>query len=257
MAEASRYARLDRRLQRYPPPLSAPRALALIERLAVPATGRILELGCGTGGLLLDAVAHYGCAGCGIEADAELVACARENVAAAGLAGRIEILGSDEFGPEPRTRYAAMVCCAATDAFGTLEEIAERACAWLNPGGLLVLGAPFLRRAASGKYVDLLVERLGALARGPGSTGAPTVVRAGFELHFTMVLGEAEWDAYESASYRALLRYAALHPTDPDAAVIRARAEATYHGYWQHGRDSLGFALHCFGRARRTLAVVA
>ena len=108
------------------------------------------------------------------------------------------------------------------------------------------------------RYRGLLDDRLGAAAERLDANGASAreVVRVGFELLWTAVLSEAEWDAYEGASYRAVVAYAADHPDDPEAQAIRSRAEAWYQGYWRYGRDTLAFGVHGFVRPRRTLTLV-
>jgi SAM-dependent methyltransferase len=257
MGDAKGFATLGRRLARYPPPLSGARALAIIDRLEVGPEGTLLELGCGTAGFLIDAVRRHGCRGLGVEADAELATAARIAVDDARLSARIEIASRADAGLDERSRFAAIVCLTSGEPYGSPGEIAASARALLAPQGLLVLGAPFLRKPPARGYFELIAPRLPPGAEAPGGAIAQTVVRAGFELLSTMVLAEAEWDAYESASYRALIDYAEAHAGDPEARDIRARAEACYHGYWQHGREVLGFMLHCFARARRPLAVVA
>lgn len=55
----------------------------------------VVDIGCGDGRLLVDAAGRYGCRGRGIERDASLAALAADNVAAAGLSDRIEIVHGD------------------------------------------------------------------------------------------------------------------------------------------------------------------
>lgn len=52
---------------------------------------RLLDVGCGWGSLVLHAAEHYGVTAVGVSISAEQVALARERVAAAGLADRVEI----------------------------------------------------------------------------------------------------------------------------------------------------------------------
>lgn len=64
--------------------------------LAEPDDGElVVDIGCGDARVLIEAARRFGCRGRGIERDPELVARARRNVAAAGLADRIEIVEGD------------------------------------------------------------------------------------------------------------------------------------------------------------------
>jgi len=119
---------------------------------------------------------------------------------------------------------------------------------------VFVYGEPFLRRPPVAAYRELL----GSAGEGlpmPG-VSARAVVAAGFELTLTAVLSESEWDAHESAAYRASLRQAAQHADHGAAAVLRERAERRYQAYWRHGRDTLGYALHAFRKPRQALHAV-
>ncbi|MEM9134198.1 MAG: amino acid adenylation domain-containing protein [Actinomycetota bacterium] len=55
----------------------------------------VVDLGCGDARVLVEAVQRFGCRGRGVETDPRLVARARERVAEAGLADRIEIVEGD------------------------------------------------------------------------------------------------------------------------------------------------------------------
>ena len=55
----------------------------------------VVDLGCGDGRVLVEAVRQFGCRGRGVENDPALVAAARRRVDQAGLAGQIEIIEDD------------------------------------------------------------------------------------------------------------------------------------------------------------------
>jgi cyclopropane fatty-acyl-phospholipid synthase-like methyltransferase len=240
--------------RRYPAPVSARRALAVIGLLRVPPAGWVLDLAADTGGLLLDAVALHGCRGLGLVANDALAAAARASAAGEGLAGRVDftVAAAAEF--VPACRLDAILCVGPASASGSLEAGAARWLDWLRVGGVLVLGEPFLRRAPAPRYRALL-GAAGADLRMTG-VSARSVVRAGFELLVTAVCSESEWDAHESASYRATLEYAANRVAEPEARALRERADARYQAYWKYGRDTLGFAFHAF-RKPRALAAIA
>lgn len=79
------------------PYLGTPTGMAAaVLALAEPtADDLVVDIGCGDARVLIEAARHYGCRGRGIERDPSLVADARRNVAAAGLADRIEIVEGD------------------------------------------------------------------------------------------------------------------------------------------------------------------
>jgi cyclopropane fatty-acyl-phospholipid synthase-like methyltransferase len=240
---------------RYPAPVSARRALAVIEMLRVPREGWVLDLAAGTGGLLLDAIALHDCRGLGLVASEAFAAAAHAAAACEGLAPRVEFTVTPPTEFVPTRRFDAILCVgSASLPFGSLEAAAARCLEWLRVGGVLVLGEPFLRRAPAPGYRALLGEA-GASLRMTGAS-ASSIVDAGFELMVTAVCSESEWDAHESATYRATLQYAASRKDVLEATALKERADAWYHAYWRYGRDTLGFAFHAF-RKPRALAAVA
>lgn len=240
--------------RRYPAPVSAQRALSIVEKVPLGADSQVLDVACGRGGLLLDAVALHGCRGLGLTTDAHACADARASAARERVDDRVEFRLGVPADFVPERRYDAILCVGAPECVGSLDDTAARCLEWLRVGGMLVIGAPFLRRSPPPGYRGVLGEAAERLQ--PTGVYAHRVVGSGFELLVTAVCSEFEWDAYESAAYRAHVRYAAEHPDDPGADAMRARAEAWYQAYWKYGRDTLGYAFHLFRRPRGALQVV-
>lgn len=92
-----RFARLGDNLGPY---LATPVGLtsAFVDVASPSVDDLVVDIGCGDGRLLIDASARYGCRGRGIERDASLAALAADNVVAAGLSDRIEIVHGDGLG---------------------------------------------------------------------------------------------------------------------------------------------------------------
>jgi SAM-dependent methyltransferase len=240
--------------RRYPAPVSARRALAVIEMLRLPPAGRVLDLAAGTGGLLLDAMTLNEGRGLGLVANEADAAIARGAAAREALDGRVEFLVTPPAEFRPEHRFDAILLVQPTAPANAAPELAAARCLdWLKVGGVLLVGQPFLRRPAPPRYRALL----GAAGHGLRTTGAcaGAIVAAGFELLVTAVCSESEWDAHESASYRAVLNYAAGFEDAHAARALRERAETWYHAYWRYGRDTLGFAFHAFRKARGLAAV--
>lgn len=241
--------------RRYPAPIEARRAKGALDMLNLNAGGSVLDLAAGRGGLLLDALARSEGQGLGLVADAKALHAAREAATREGLEGHAEfaVATSVEFTTE--RRFDAIVSIRPMAPSTIVPELdAGRALGWLAPGATLLVGEPFFRRAPSRSYRALL----GAAASGLATAGATarSIVAQGYELLSTALLSETEWDAHASLSFRELLDFAAGCPDERVARELRELAEARYHAYWDLGRDTLGFALHAFRRARG-LKVVA
>jgi cyclopropane-fatty-acyl-phospholipid synthase len=100
---------------------------------------RMLDVGCGWGGLLMHAASNYGITGTGITLSANQFELARKRVAAAGLTGRIDIRRLDyrELGNETFDRISSIGMFEHVGKARMPEYFATLARA-LRPGGLLL-----------------------------------------------------------------------------------------------------------------------
>jgi SAM-dependent methyltransferase len=239
---------------RYPAPVSARRALAVVGHLDVAAGGAVLDVAEGPSGLLFDTVVRNGCRGVGLVASEAAAETSRAAAEREGLGGRIEFRATPPPEFTPTRRFDAILCVAGLGQPAAPADAAPHCLEWLRAGGVLLCGEPYFRRAPSPGYREVL----GSSAEGLRAAGvsARAVVAAGFELLLTVVLSESEWDAHETAAYRTRLAYVATHAGADEAVELRGHAERWYQAYWKHGRDTLGYAFHAFRKPRHALHVV-
>ncbi len=244
---------------RYLYPLSPAKAESLISALEIAADALLVDLGCGNGGLLIDAIDRRRCRGVGVEADAGLLTLAEAEARRRGAAERLKLVHQPVADYAPASGPADIVIClGGTASFGGLNAAAAKCYELLRVGGRLLLGDFFWRKSPPAAYRELLgdaalcVPALGANAR--------VTVNAGFEQQLTTLASESEWDAFETARYRSALReadrLAAGAADEAAAALARERAQSLYQAYWRHGRDALGFGLHVFRKPRGPMRLV-
>jgi S-adenosylmethionine-diacylgycerolhomoserine-N-methlytransferase len=115
----------------------------LIAGLKPPPSGAVLEIACGTGRNLVRAARAYPEARFyGFDASEEMLTTARENIAAAGLAGRIRLARADATAFDPSALFDApaferVVISYALSMIPAWERAAEQAASHLVPGGAL------------------------------------------------------------------------------------------------------------------------
>jgi hypothetical protein len=73
-------------------------------------------------------------------------------------------------------------------------------------------------------------------------------VALGFTALYTAVSSDDDWDHYEGLYCRAVERYVAAHPEDPEGAEFRDYIRRWYSGYLRWGRKTLGFGLYLLRR---------
>jgi hypothetical protein len=221
-------------------PTSPEKIRLLGERLGLGPESHVLDIAsghCGPAILLADT---YGCRLTCVERAPEFVAAARERVAAAGLADRIEIVESDAESFE-LGRYDAALCIGATFAYGGLVPTLER----LRPAApLLAVGEPYWRmwplppdpfageheRTAESEWLPLLetVERI-------ESTGVRVVS--------LIASSQEDWDRYESLHWQTLDEWLAANPGHPQADEFRERGAMHRRRYLGWERAAMGWAI--------------
>ncbi len=226
-------------------PLSGARADAIAGRLAGARPGRVLDIGCGWGELLLRILDRVPDArGEGVDTDEELLVRARSAAAERGLTDRVTFTATPAQGD---TEPADLVLCVGSshafgDDFGTALPALR---ALVRPGGRLLLGEGFweVRGPVDPEYVWPDVLELPSLAG-----LVDQVVAAGLRPLWTETASEDEWSAFESGYLADREEWLLTHPGHPEA--LRVGAEADEHrSRWLHGyRHGLGFAYLTLGR---------
>ncbi|MCU0483673.1 MAG: class I SAM-dependent methyltransferase [Chloroflexi bacterium] len=226
-------------------PLGSERVDELIGLLDLPVGARVVEVACGKGEFLARLAERYRVTGVGVDMSPWEAPVARARIAARVPAASLRIVQADaaSYPFEPASADLA-VCLGASWIWdghgGTLAALARIA----RPGGLVLVGEPYWRRAPDPEYVaatDLEGVEVGTHA-GNVAAGA----EQGLTFLYAMPSREDEWDRYEMLQVRAAERYAAAHPADPDVAELLERARRGCDAYLRWGRATLGWSVYLF-----------
>ncbi|MCC9308025.1 cyclopropane-fatty-acyl-phospholipid synthase family protein [Kitasatospora sp. RB6PN24] len=180
---------------------------------------RLLDVGCGWGSMVLHAAEHYGVTAVGVSISAEQVALARERVAAAGLADRVEIRLQD-YREIPDGPYDAISSIGMAEHVGSAQYrvYAEGLYDLLVPGGRL-LNHQIARRPdrpgvphTPSPFINRYVFPDGELS--PVGSTVSSLEEAGFEVrdveslreHYALTL--REWVANLEANWPQAVRLA-------------------------------------------------
>ena len=232
---------------RFCSPMSSARADELIELLDLPASSRVLDVGCGKAELLLRIVQRYSAEGVGVDLNDEFLSEARSNAVALGLGERTEWHDARiaDVVVEPDS-FDLAVCCGASQAFGTFAEALASLAALVRSGGQILIADPYWRQEPGAEYLAFLGADASVHLTHAGNEAAGLAV--GLVPLYSCVSNADEWDHYEGLFCRAVERFVRDHPHDPDARPFRESIRAWRESYRRWGRDTLGFGFYLFSK---------
>lgn len=221
-------------------PVSDENLRRLVERLALPSGGRVLDLGCGFGEWLLAALEAAGdTTGVGVDTSAPALAEARARAERRRLARRVTFEQADAAGWQGEG-FDAVLCIGATHAFGGLGPTLAAVRRQLRPGGRVLLGEGYWEGAPSPRALAALGAAPGEL---PGIAAlAEHVEEAGFEPGYGHLSTAEEWDHYEWCWTGALTEWALTEAGDEDRGPALELAREHRSQFLDGYRGELGFA---------------
>jgi len=178
---------------------------------------RLLDIGCGWGGLVIHAAQHFGVDATGITLSRLQAEWADARIREAGLADRCRVRVADYREVDEREAYDALVSVGMFEHVGEnmLPVYFRHALKLLRPGGVFlnhgIAKRPFPKKQIGGEFIDTYVFPDGELL--PISTALAAAEHAGFEVrdveslreHYMLTL--RHWVARLEAHHEEALRY--------------------------------------------------
>ncbi len=230
-------------------PLASERLDELI-RLTEPGDRpHVLDIGAGKGELAIRLIERHGAHVLAIDRSPYAVGDMRRAAAARAQGADLEVLEMDAADHHPADdSYDITVCLGATWIHGGLARTLVALSRATRAGGRIVVGHPHWRRPPTPEYLAESGMRLDDA--GSIETNVAAGLAVGLRPWLVMASSEAEWDRYETLQWRAVERFLAAHPDDPDAGEIRERMDRQRTEYLRWGRDTLGWAVYVFAKPR-------
>jgi len=230
-------------------PISPARVDRLIKEMNFDARQQVLDVGCGTGELLIRIVETHGASGLGVDRDEEKIAEAKAAASRRVPAGTVEFRSQDAAELDSRhRRYDRALCLGSTHAFGLGEGAYEHAIAGLKrlvvSGGLILVGEPYWKQPPTPEYLSLLGEPVGIYR--DHVENVLFAERKGLVPLYAAVSSDDEWDDFEWAHRRRHEEDAAFGPKTTQAQEDLAQSRRWREGYLRWGRSTMGFGFYVF-----------
>ncbi|MFJ4538551.1 SAM-dependent methyltransferase [Streptomyces tibetensis] len=223
-------------------PLSEARAADLVQRLTRHHPTTVLDIGCGSGELMLRILATAPEAtGTGVDLDTDDLARGRKAAEDRGLASRVRFLEESATGT---TQGPAdlVLCVGSSQALGDrLPDALEELRRLVTDRGRVLLGEGFWERTPTPDELSRMWPDAAATDHPDLATLMGMTVDAGFRPEWTETASLDEWEAFESGYLADTEVWLAEHPRHPLAEETRQRLDR-HRARWLSYRGVLGLA---------------
>lgn len=228
-------------------PIGAARMDRVLAEVPLSRGMRVLDIGAGTGELLVRLIERHDVQGVAVEREALFVTEMKRRAAARGASGSLEVVSSAaaefvrEAAPES---FDAAFCIGASHALGDYTMTLRTLSRLVKPRGHVVMGEGYWKKPPDAEYL----ASFGGTAE-EMSTHAANVeegVAMGLIPLYATTASQDEWDEYELTYSANIEKHLMEHPDDPDADQMRERCRAWRSGYLRWGRETMGFGVYVY-----------
>ncbi|HEY0736974.1 MAG TPA: class I SAM-dependent methyltransferase [Herpetosiphonaceae bacterium] len=244
----TRFSLIAHRDHTFANPLSEEKIDRLLRLLDLPPDAQVLDVGCGNAELLIRLIERYRITGTGVEHNAEALADGPRRAQGRIPVERLQLHAIPAADFKPDRLFDAALCIGASHAYGGYTQTLAALKALVRPGGQILIGEGYWKRDPDPKYLAVLGAERGELTS--HAKNVSRAVAAGLTPLYSVTSSDDDWDHYEGLYCRAIERFVAAHPDDPDSPEFAAYIRRWYAAYLRWGRETLGFGLYLFQNPR-------
>ncbi len=207
--------------------------------------GRVLDMACGKGELLIRLAELYQISGVGVDISPFSIDECLEKQRRRAPTADLRFLLMDGATYRPDAPFDIALCLGASFVYGGYARTLDALKGMVVPGGLLVTGEPFWIREPEQEYLQARPINREDYASGFGGN---ITIGEGKGLHCIYALESSndDWDHYIALQWKAVQDYAKAQPGDQDLAELLERngREKKYYLHWE--RSVLGWGVYIF-----------
>lgn len=227
---------------RWNTPLSVAHADMLVDGMNLGAGGRIVDLGCGWGELLMGAVGRDPeLRGVGVDTDPVALERGRALARRRELDSRVSFVEAEAASWAEAAEYA--LCVGASHAFGGSRAALDALASVVPGGGRVLFGDGCWPGPPTAEALEIFGDQVLPL---PDLVDAART--AGWRIIHLSTADQREWDEFESTSRAGLQEWLLSNASDPRAAEVRTWLDTREHEYINAYRGVLGFTYLVLGR---------
>ncbi len=222
----------------------------LYDLLELNPSGRVIDIGCGKGEMLIRLAEKYDIKGLGIDKSPYCVREAEKRKRQRIPQANLKFLEMDgaHYKPESREPSDLTMCIGATWIYGGYKNTVRALDGMTRSPGFVMVGEPFWRTSPPQEYLQS--EGLSADSFDTHHGNVTTGELEGLRLVFTLVSSKEDWDRSEGLHWSAAAGYALAPPEDTDLEELMACDSKERESYLRWGRDTLGWAIYLFRKMR-------
>jgi len=226
-------------------PLGMEKLNALASAAGLSKGDRVLDVGCGSGEMLVEWAARFGVSGVGVDLNPGMVERSRAKAIGRGVGDRLEFVSSSGAEYKYEIGAFALGCCIGADfAFGGFRESIRALKPALKDGGRLAVGGSYWLRS---DVPDEIALKLPYVTDERELLGI--VREEGFELEYLTRASQDGWDEVMRDHWRGFALWLRENPDHEDCGEVLKALRELQDVYFDYEREYHGWAVYLLGPA--------
>ncbi|MFI1206746.1 SAM-dependent methyltransferase [Streptomyces sp. NPDC020802] len=203
----------------------------------------MLDLACGSGEMLCTWARDHQVTGTGVDISTVFLANARARAEELGVADRVAFRHADATGHVSDEPVGVAACVGATWIGGGVTGTVELLRRSLAPGGIMLVGEPFWRRAPDSRAVLDSCHARSEDDYRPLPELVEHFGRLGCDVVEMVLADQSDWDRYVAAQWLSIRRWLDTHPNDELADEMREDLATGPARHVRYQREYLGWGV--------------